>query len=60
MTIVGGSDASWNVGLSAGYGSMFVAIVVTGAAYVVLTAVLGEMTSAMPFAGTRRGGCPVP
>jgi ethanolamine permease len=43
---------SWNPGLRAGFGSYFIATVLTCFGYVSLIMCLAEMSSAMPFAGT--------
>lgn len=50
-TSIGGHFLSWNVGLSAGFGSYFVATIVIASGYVCLLCCLAELSSAIPFAG---------
>lgn len=53
--VIGGDYFSWNVGLSAGFGSFFIATVLMGFAYICLCCSVSELSSAIPFAGGAYG-----
>lgn len=48
--VIGGQYFCWNAGLTAGFGSYFIALVLTSAAYICLCFCSSELTSALPFA----------
>ena len=46
-----GQYSGWNSGFHAGFGSYSITYLLSGAAYLILVFSIGEMTSALPFAG---------
>ena len=53
--VVGGDYFSWNVGLTAGFGSFVIAALLMGFAYICLCLSVSELSSALPFAGGAYG-----
>ena len=53
--VIGGDYFSWNVGLTAGFGSFVIAALLMGFAYICLCFSVSELSSALPFAGGAYG-----
>ena len=53
--VIGGQYFGWNVGLSAGFGSFAICVVLIGTAYISLILSTSEITSGLPFAGGAYG-----
>lgn len=51
-TAIGGHYFAWNAGLSAGFGSFFIALFLMATAYLCVVLCIAELSSALPFAGT--------
>ena len=49
--VIGGDYFSWNIGLTAGFGSFVISSILMGFAYICLCLCISELTSALPFAG---------
>jgi hypothetical protein len=53
VIVIGGQFISWNSGLAdVGAGSLILAVLVMGLAYLILIASMAEMAGALPFSGT--------
>ena len=53
--VLGGQYFSWNFGLAAGFGSFFIATVLIGISYTLLSICNAELASSLPFAGGAYG-----
>jgi amino acid transporter len=53
-TSIGGHYLAWSLGLSAGFGTFMVALVVMASGFVCLLCCIAELASAIPFAGKRQ------
>jgi ethanolamine permease len=53
--VIGGQYFSWNLGLTAGFGSFFISTVLVGFSYICLCSSTSELSSAIPFAGGAYG-----
>jgi len=53
--VIGGQYFKWNAGLSAGFGSYLIAMVLMGTSYCCLCLCVSEISSALPFAGGAYG-----
>lgn len=54
VIVIGGQFISWNSGLAeVGAGSLILAVLVMGLAYLILIASMAEMAGALPFSGMR-------
>lgn len=53
--VIGGQYFAWNFGLSAGFGSYAIAIILISLAYICLIFCISEITSGLPFAGGSYG-----
>jgi amino acid transporter len=53
--VIGGQYFAWNAGLSAGFGSFFIATFLIASAYACLILCISELSSGLPFAGGSYG-----
>jgi len=52
-TAIGGHYFAWNTGLSIGFGGFLISLFLIASAFYTLVLCIAELSSALPFAGTR-------